>query len=174
MQIPFALFIHSIEIILIDLPRHHHHPQQKHRPDDVERKRRLPVITYALGLLVRQGRLAVRQARARAVEVAVAIDGALGAVELDGGLDEAGQEEDEEDEGAEDDDAGEELPLLDEDEDDEEEEEAERAGCYAVGEYPDTSALVAGLVLWWEVRVKGAGRTYHGTPRWKTACRCMK
>lgn len=130
--------IFSIEIILIDLIRHDHHPKQKHRPDDIKRKRRLPILTDALRLQPGQRRLPVRQPRARPVEVAVAVDGARGAVELDAGFDEAGEEEDEEDEGAEDDDAGEELAPLDQDEDDEEEEEAEGAGCYAVGENPNT------------------------------------
>lgn len=130
----------SIKIILINLPRHHHHPQQKDRPDDVKRKHRLPILADALRLQPRQRRLPVRQALARPVEVAVAVDGARGPVELDGGFDEPGEEEDEEDEGAEDDDAGEELALLDEDEDHEEEEEAEGAGCYAVGEYPGGGA----------------------------------
>ena len=128
----------SLKIVLIDLIRHHHHPQQEHRPHDVERKRRLPVLTDPLRLQPRQRRLPVRQARARPVEVAVAVDGALGPVELDGRLDQAGEEEHEEDEGAEDDDAGEQLPLLDQDEDDEQEEQAEGAGGYAVGEYPET------------------------------------
>lgn len=103
----------SIEIILINLPRHDHHPQQKHRPHNVERKRRLPILTDALRLQPRQRRLPVRYAGARLVEVAVAVYGARGAVELDAGFDEAGEEEDEEDEGAEDDDAGEELAPLD-------------------------------------------------------------
>ena len=140
-QIPIPPLFRSIKIILINLVRHHHHPQQEDRPDDIKRKRGLPVIADALRLQPRERRLPVGQARARAVEVAVAVDGARGSVELDGGLDEAGQEEDEEDEGAEDNDAGEELPLLDQDEDDEEEEEAERARCEAVGEYPERNRV---------------------------------
>lgn len=135
-RISWAHFF-SIEIILVNLIRHHHHPQQKHRPDDVKRKHSFPIVTYPLRLQRRQCRLPVRQSPARPVEVAVAVDGARGAVELDGGFDEAGEEEDEEDEGAEDDDGGKELPLLDQDEDDEEEEEAEGAGGYTVGEYPE-------------------------------------
>ena len=79
---------------------------------------------------------------AGAVQVAETVDGAGGAVELDGCFDQAGQEEDEEDEGAEDDDAGEELALLDQGEDYEEEEEGEGAGCDAVGEYPGFWGLV--------------------------------
>ncbi len=139
----------SIEIILIDLPRHHHHPQQKHRPDNIKRKRRFPVLADAPRRHPRQGRFPVREAVARPVEVAVAVYGAGGAVELDGGFDEAGEEEDEEDEGAEDNDAGEELPLLDQDEDDEEEEEAEGAGCYAVGEYPIGEKIVLAVRVGW-------------------------
>ena len=127
----------SVKIILIDLISHDHHPQQEHGPDDIKRKRRLPILTDALRLQPGQRRLPVRQPRARPVQVAVAVDGARGAVELDAGFNEAGEEEDEEDEGAEDDDAGEELALLDQDEDHEEEEEAEGAGCYAIGEYPN-------------------------------------
>ena len=135
----------SIKIVLIDLPRHDHHPQQKHRPDNIKRKRRFPVLADAPRRHPRQRRFPVREAVARPVEVAVAVYGAGGAVELDGGFDEAGEEEDEEDERAEDDDAGEELALLDQDEDDEEEEEAEGAGCYAVGKYParETIGLAA-------------------------------
>ena len=159
----------SIEIVLINLIRHDHHPQQKHRPDDIKRKRGLPVLADPLRLQPRERRLPVRQARARLVEVAVAVDGAGGAVELDGGFDEAGEEEDEEDEGAEDDDAGEQLALLDQDEDYQQEEQAQGAGCYAVGEYPrreerrvsqDSDWLVGG-----RERGNGDGCTYHGTPR---------
>ena len=80
----------SIKIVLIDLIRHDHHPEQKHRPDDIKRKRGLPILTDPLRLQPRQRRLPVRQARTRLVEVAVAVDGAGGAVELDGGFDEAG------------------------------------------------------------------------------------
>ncbi|RFU34270.1 hypothetical protein B7463_g2053, partial [Scytalidium lignicola] len=50
-------------------------------------------------------------------ELAVAIDAAAGAPELDGHDDEADEVEDKEDEGAEDDDAGEELALGDEETD---------------------------------------------------------
>lgn len=103
----------SLEIILVDLICHHHHPQQKHRPNNIECKRRLPILTYPLRLQPRQRRLPVRQARTRPVEIAVAVYGARGPVELDGGFDQAGEEEHEEDEGAEDDDAREQLPLLD-------------------------------------------------------------
>lgn len=103
----------SIKIVLVDLIRHDHHPEQKHRPDDVERKHRLPVLADALRLQPGERRLPVGDAAAGPVEVAVRVDGTRGAVELDGGFDEAGQEEDEEDEGAQDDDAGEELALLD-------------------------------------------------------------
>ena len=40
----------SFKIVLINLIRHDHHPQQKHRPDDIKRKRSLPVLTYPLRL----------------------------------------------------------------------------------------------------------------------------
>lgn len=103
----------SLEIILVDLIRHHHHPQQKHRPNDIKCERRLPILTYPLRLQPRQRRLPVRQARNRPVEIAVAVYGARGPVELDGGFDQAGEEEHEKDEGAEDDDAREQLPSLD-------------------------------------------------------------
>lgn len=90
----------SIKIVLIDLIRHDHHPEQKHRPDDIEREHRLPVLADALRLQPGERRLAVGEAAAGPVEVAVVIHGTGGPVELDGGFDEAGQEEDEEDEGA--------------------------------------------------------------------------
>ena len=126
----------SIEVVLIHLPGHYHHPEQEHGPDDVEGEGGFPVLTDALRLEVGEGGLAVGEAGARAVDVAVAVDGAGGAEELDGGFDEAGQEEDEEDEGAEDDDGGEELSLLDQAEDYGQEDEAEGARRDAVGEYP--------------------------------------
>ena len=103
----------SIKIILIDLIRHNHHPQQKHRPHNIKRKHGLPVLTYPPRLHPRQRRLPVCEPEVRLVQIAVAVDGACGAVELDGGLDEAGEEEDEEDEGAQDYYSGEELTLLD-------------------------------------------------------------
>lgn len=125
---------HSLEIIPIHLPRHHHHPQQEDRPHDQKRKRRLPVHTQPVRLQPRQRRLA--RPRGWPVGIAVAVHGPLGAVELDRGLDEAGQPQHEEDEGAEHDDAGEELPLVDEAEEAEEEEQRERADGDHVGEDP--------------------------------------
>lgn len=92
---------------------------------------------------------------ARCVGVAVAVHTALGAVELNGGFDQAGEPEDEEDEGAEDDDAGEELALGDEDEDDEEEEEGEDAGGDHVGEYPIV------IVIFW-LALEGSGAVVVG------------
>ena len=124
----------SLEIIPIDLPRHDHHPEQKHRSHDQQREHGLPIITYALRLQPRQRGRA--RAVTRCVRVAVAVHTALGAVQLYRGLDQAGEPKDEEDEGAEDDDAGEELALGDEDKDDEKEEEGEDAGGDHVGEYP--------------------------------------
>ena len=103
----------SIKIVLINLIRHNHHPQQKHRPDNIKRKRSLPILTDPLRLQPRQRRFPIRQPRTRLVQIAIAVYGPGGPVELDGRFDEAGQEEHEEDEGAEDYDAGEELALLD-------------------------------------------------------------
>jgi len=82
----------SIKIIPINLPTQYHHPQQKHTPHDPKTKRRLPIITDPQRLQPGQGSLALalRVAGALAVEVAVAAYGARGAVELDGGFDEAG------------------------------------------------------------------------------------
>lgn len=80
----------SLKIILTDLIRHNHHPEQKHRPNNIKRKHSLPVLTNPLRLQPRQRRLPVCEARAGPVEVAVAVYGARGAVELDGGFDEAG------------------------------------------------------------------------------------
>ena len=114
-----------IIFILINLPRHHHHPQQKHRAHQIQRERRLPIIADPLRLQIRQRRLSlpVHVSAARFVEVAVEIHAARGAVELDGGFDQPGQEEDEEDEGAEHDEPWEQLAVLDQDEEEEEEEE---------------------------------------------------
>ncbi len=52
-------------------------------------------------------------------DLAVGGDVACRAEELDGGLDDAGDEEDEEDEAADHDDAGEQAALVDEDDEDE-------------------------------------------------------
>lgn len=125
----------SLEIIPVDLIRHHHHPQQEHGAHDLEREGRPPVGAEPL----------VGQPRGRLLAVddvdvwsgaAVAVDGAGGPVELDGGFDEPREEEDEEDEGAEDDDAGEELLLGDEAEEEDDEEDAEGGGGDHVGEDP--------------------------------------
>lgn len=114
----------SLKIIPVDLIRHNHHPQQEYRAHNLKRKRGPPIRAEPL----------VRQPRGRLLAVnhldvwsgaAVAVDGARGTVELDGGFDEPREEEDEEDEGAEDDDAGEELLLGDEAEEEDDEEDAE-------------------------------------------------
>ena len=131
----------SIEIIPIDLPRHHHHPQQKHRSHDQQRERRLPIVAYALRFQPRQRRRA--RAVARSVGVTVAVHTALRPVQLYGSLNQARKPKHEEDKGAEHDDAGEELALGDEHEDDEEEEEGEDAGSDHVGEYPVFGSLVS-------------------------------
>ena len=101
------------EIIPVNLITHHHHPQQKHAPDNIKRKRRLPIIAQPLRLQPRQRRLPVHQPAAVPVEVAVEIHTTRRAVELDTGFYKPGEEEYEEDEGAEEDDAGEELALRD-------------------------------------------------------------
>lgn len=126
----------SFKIIIVNLIGHHHHPQQKHAPDQIHGERGLPIITNPLRRHIRERGLPVLQAAGGAVHVAVHVDAALGPVELDRGLDQAGQEEDEEDEGAEHDNPGEELPLLDETQDYEEEDEADAPGGDAVGEEP--------------------------------------
>ena len=111
----YSLPLTSFKIISINLITHHHHPQQKHTPHNIKRKHGFPITTDPLRLQIRQRRLPLpaRIARAGCVDVAVGIYGTGGAVELDGGFDEAGEEEDEEDEGAEHYDAGEELALGD-------------------------------------------------------------
>lgn len=35
-----------IVLILIDLTRHNHHPNEEHRPDNPERENRIPALTY--------------------------------------------------------------------------------------------------------------------------------
>ena len=125
-----------LKIIPINLIRHNHHPQQKNTPNNIKRKHRFPIITYPLRLQIRQRRLPLPAciSCAGGVDIAVAVYGSGGAVELDGCFDEAGEEEDEEDKRAEHYYAGEELALGDEAEDYEDEEDAEGAGGYGVGE----------------------------------------
>ena len=112
---PRHLKFQSIKNILLHLPRHDHHPDQKHRPHDPKTKHRLPIIANPQRLQVRERGLplALLVPGRRSVDVAVGVDGARGPVELDGGLDQAGEVEHEEDEAAEDDEPGEELPLAD-------------------------------------------------------------
>lgn len=85
---PIPTFL--IKIVLVHLIRHDHHPEQKHRPNDIKRKRGLPILTDPLRLQPRQRGLPVRQTLTRPVEIAVAVYGAGGAVKLDGCLDEPG------------------------------------------------------------------------------------
>lgn len=73
---------------------------------------------------------------AKDVRVALALDVALRAEELDRGLDEAGDVEDEEDEGADDDEAGQHAALVDEQEHEDDEDDGEGADGDAVGHDP--------------------------------------
>ena len=87
----------SSVIIILHLPREHHHPSKQHGSDDLERESGLPQITD--GVLRQPGQRVDADAFARLVGD---VGGAVGAhvaraVELDRRFDERGQPEDEED-----------------------------------------------------------------------------
>ena len=122
-------------------PRNHgaqdNHPSQKHGPDNPKRKHSQPALTHAILLQPRERihRYAVILVVVD-VATAVAVDVALGAEELDRGLDYAGDVEDEEDEGADHHEPREEAALVDEEDHDEDEEDGEGADCYSEGHDP--------------------------------------
>lgn len=130
----------SIVLVPVDLIRHHHHPEQKHRAHDLERERGLPRLADAVGLQPGQGRFAL--ARAGPDQVAVAADALLGAVEQDRRLDQAGEPEHEEDEGAQYDDPWQEQALRNQDDHGEEEDEREGRRGDFVREDPICRILV--------------------------------
>lgn len=106
----------SIPFILSNPPRQNHHPQQKHRANDLHRKRRSPILTQTVILQPDQSGFA--GAYTGNVAVAVGVNAASGPVQHDGKLDQAGEPEDEADEGTDDDNGGREVLLLGDEPDD--------------------------------------------------------
>ena len=119
----------------------HHHPNQKHGPNNPKRENRQPTLARCIllqpGQRIDGGALELQVvSMPEDVEVAVAVDISRGPEELDGGLDDAGDVEDEEDEGADHHHAREEAALVDEAEHDEDEDDGQAADCDAVGHDP--------------------------------------
>lgn len=79
----------SVKIIPVDLIRHHHHPQQKDGPHNLKGERR-PEIRADAQIGQPHRRLQTVNRLGVGSAPAIAVDGARGAVELDGGFDEAG------------------------------------------------------------------------------------
>ena len=113
----------SIKIVPIHLPAHDHHPDQKDRGHDLERERRLPHVADRHLRQIRQ-RLHRHPGIMREI-VAIGVDVGGRAVQLDRGLDQAGQPEYEEDEGADEDEARDEESARREEEEYQPEEEGE-------------------------------------------------
>ena len=118
----------SIKIVVINLPSHNHQPQKEDHSRDLQPKCRPPATTY---IVLRQPRECVDTDARKLLQIlAIAVDVATGAVELDGGFDQAGEPEDEEDKGPQYDGARYQVTLGGETQDDEEEEKGESADYY--------------------------------------------